>query len=385
MVLDKKRIAYLIYANKNPGGMERVLSNKVNYLAALPNYEVYIITTDQDNRPPFFEISNNVLQIDLNINYFENKNRLFIFKFLIFINKQVKHRKRLKNILKKNNIDITISMYGNETMFLPSLKDGSKKFFELHFSMNYRKIMDTLLGHNVLHRISTKYRRYREIKAINKYDEFTVLTHEDKKQWETVIHRPINVIPNFISHNTERISNVSSKVVVAIGHLDVVKGFNRLIEAWQKIADEHKDWQLHIYGDGPLKQSLNQQIIDYNCENNIKILPPTHDIESIYYNSSIFVLSSYSEGFPMVLLEAMDAGLAVVAYNCKCGPSDMIVNGYSGLLVEEGNILKLSEAISKLIKDTSLRILLGNNARMSVRENFNRDIIMQNWIKLFEK
>ena len=53
MFLDKKRIAYLIYANKNPGGMERVLSNKVNYLAALPNYEVYIITTDQDNKPPF--------------------------------------------------------------------------------------------------------------------------------------------------------------------------------------------------------------------------------------------------------------------------------------------------------------------------------------------
>ena len=164
-------------------------------------------------------------------------------------------------------------MYGNETMFLPSLKDGSKKFFELHFSMNYRKIMDALLGNNLLHRISTKYRRYREIKAINKYDEFTVLTYEDKKQWETVIHRPINVIPNFISHNAERISNVSSKVVVAIGHLDVVKGFNRLIKAWQKIADEHKDWQLHIYGDGPLKQSLNQQIMDYNCEDNIKIIP----------------------------------------------------------------------------------------------------------------
>lgn len=383
--MDKKiKIAYLIYATNNSGGMQRVLSNKVNILSQHPAYQIYIITTDQDNRPSYFTIHDNVTQIDLGINYHKYRNGFFIIKLVDFFCKQRIHRKKLENTLRALDIDITISMYGNETMFLPFLKDRSKKIFELHFSMNFRKIMDENLHRNLLYRLSTLYRRYMELRAINYYDAFVVLTNEDREQWIKYVKRPIIVIPNFIIGGNTK-SSLSNKIVVAVGNLDVVKGFDRLISAWSLISHDNPEWNLHIYGCGYLKDALLKQIISMGVENTVTIHPPTKNIAAVYESSSIFVLSSRSEGFPMVLLEAMDKGLAVVAFACKCGPKDIVNNAENGFLVSEGNIQGLADTISMLMNDFKLRRKIGANAYAMVHERFNAKKVMEQWYDLFEK
>lgn len=117
------------------------------------------------------------------------------------------------------------------------------------------------------------------------------------------------------------------------------------MEAWNLIAKKYDSWEIAIFGDGDLKTTLNNKITEYNLSDSMKIQNPTDKIFDEYNNSSIYVLSSRFEGFPLVLLEAMSCGLPCVAFDCPHGPSDIITHGEDGLIVPLGDIRKLAEAI----------------------------------------
>lgn len=98
------------------------------------------------------------------------------------------------------------------------------------------------------------------------------------------------------------------------------KGFDLLIESWSIVTRQHPDWKLHIYGDGVLRTSLQQQIDQAGIGQTCFLEPTTEHIADKYCESSIFVLSSRFEGFGMVITEAMACGVPPVAFACPCGP-----------------------------------------------------------------
>jgi len=356
--------------------MERVLANKANYWSENKKYQTYIITTEQKGRVPFFYFHPSIKHYDLNINYGEDINCSFVVKIFRFFRKKKLHRKRLTALLYEIKADIVISMFGNETSFLPAIKDGSKKVLEIHFSKFFR------LQHNRtgLWKLVDKFRSWQDENTVQKFDRFIVLTHEDKAFWHS--QHNITVIPNANLLVSTRSAELTNCNVITVGRLSYQKGFDRLIEAWSIVHKTKPDWCLSIFGDGELKKELSAQIISLKLEDSIKILPPTLNIGEEYYRSSLFVLSSHYEGLPMVLLESMAYGLPVVAFACKCGPKDIITNGKDGLLIEEGNIFALAEGIIKLICDEKLRKQMGKAAYLKSK-SYSEDIIMEKWQELF--
>ena len=185
-------------------------------------------------------------------------------------------------------------------------------------------------------------------------------------------------------HLSDSFSDVRIKRVIAVGRLDYQKGFDRLIKAWQKvhISGRFEDWSLDIFGQGEWHGMLQQMIDNAGLQNSVRINRPTNDIMNEYIKSSLIVMTSNYEGFGMVLVEAMACGTPAVAFDCKCGPRDIIKHGENGYLVANGDIDGLAEAMMLLMDDEKKRKLFSIKARQVV-DTYSEENVMSLWIKLF--
>lgn len=369
------KIVYCIAGTCHSGGMERVLANKANYLAK-QGYEVLIVTTDQQGLPPFFPLDRRIRSLDLDVNYEENNGKSFLNKLLHYPLKQYRHRKRLAAVLKREKPDVTISMFCNDAGFMTHIKDGSAKVLEIHFS----KFKRLQYGRRGLWRLADLWRSKQDEKLVKKFDKFVVLTEEDKGYWGSLPN--MTVIPNANTFVTDQTALLENKKVIAIGRYTYQKGFERLIEAWRMLSAQFPDWKLDIIGDGEEREALQNQIHAYGLENQIALLKPTRQIAQLYLDASLLVLSSRYEGLPMVLIEAQTFGLPIVAFQCKCGPKDVVTDKETGFLVPEGDVEKLAKGMSALMKDEALRKEMGRKARLASLR-YDENAIMRQWTDLF--
>lgn len=370
------KIVYCIAGTYNSGGMERVLANKANWLVRR-GYELVIITTDQMGRKPFFELDSRIICFDLGINYEENNGKPFWNKVFNYPIKQFKHKRKLNKILKELRADIVISMFCNDAAIIPSVKDGSKKLLEIHFS-RFKRIQ---YGRTGVWKLADKLRSYNDLKVVYRYDRFIVLTEEDKKYWGDLEN--IQVIPNAISFTFNEPSDLTEKRVIAVGRYCYQKAFDRLIDAWNIVCQEVSDWTLYLVGEGEDRLALQGQIERLGLRDKIILGKSEVDMKTIYRNASLLVLSSRYEGLPMVLLEAQAAGLPIVSFMCKCGPKDVLEDGLDGILVQEGNVQALAEGILTIIRDDALRKRMGAMAYQ--RSNrYSEEYVMWQWVMLFE-
>lgn len=172
--------------------------------------------------------------------------------------------------------------------------------------------------------------------------------------------------------------------IIAIGRLVPLKGFDLLLAAFAKVAEEFPEWQLDIFGQGPLREELEKQRDQLGVKNQVHFRGITTDVDAEPERSDIFVLSSRIEGFPNVLLEAMASGVAVIAADCKFGPGEIVDNENNGLLIPTENIPALTLALQRLMSDAELRRKLGNAARV-VQERYAEEKIVNRWINLIEE
>ncbi|OYD42800.1 glycosyl transferase family 1 [Sphingobacterium cellulitidis] len=371
------KIVYCILGTFNSGGMERVLANKANYLAQL-GVEVTIITSDQNNRKPYFDLDQRINQIDLGINYTENNNSGLLKKLFAYPKKQALHKKKLEEHLKSIKPNITISLFDHEVDLLPKIDDGSKKIVEIHFS-RFKRMQ---YGRTGIWRLIDQFRSKRDLRIVQEYDKFVVLTEEDKAYWGEIPN--IVVIPNANSFQIQEKSNLDSQKVIAVGRYDYQKRFEDLIESWKIVQQKEPNWQLNIYGKGPEKDAL-QQLIDHSLLNDSVFLrEPVRDIDKKYSESSLIVMTSRYEGLPMALLEGQAAGLPMVSYACKCGPRDIIKEGVNGFLLEEGDKEGVANKILTIIRDKELRDEMGRNS-FEMSKNFSEEVVMNKWIQLFNQ
>ena len=373
------KIIYCIPSLYLAGGMERVLTLKANYFAEVYGYETIIILTDGEDKKPFYELSPRVKIINLNINFEELNGKPIIRKILLYLKKQYKYKNKLKKCLFEIKPDITISMLRREINFINSIKDGSVKIGEIHFSKaNYRDLNgEKIFGH--IQKLIAHLWMKQLIHQLKKLDKFITLTDQDRQMWTEL--KNVETINNPLSFSPGITSKCENKQVIAAGRYVNQKGFDLLIEAWSIVEKKHPDWELHIFGDGDRK-SLELLFDKYDIKNCF-LEYSTSDISTKFINSSIYVLSSRYEGMPMVLLEAIAFGLAVVSFDCPCGPKDIITNRIDGVLVESGNTIQLANEICTLIENDDLRKEMGFNAQKNA-EKYRIENICQLWKNLFE-
>ena len=369
------RILYCLAGTFNSGGMERIVIDKANWLAC-HGYSVTIVTTEQNGQTDFFPIHEKVKRIDLDILYSKTNTYGVIQKAIARRKLLRKHKSAITQVLKSIKPDIVISTFGNEVGFLPSINDGSRKIAELHFSRWYR----LQLNRKGIWKLVDKYLTYTDFQILKKYDKFVCLTNEDKQNWKQI--KNIEVIPNFIENKSQHSAKLNAKSMIAVGRLSYQKGYDRLIEAWRSVADKYPDWTLNIFGGGELKVDLEKTIQELNLADVIKLHLPSNNIMMEYAKNSALVLSSRYEGLPMVMLEAMSVGLPLISFDCQCGPRDIINTCDNGLLVKEGDVQGLVNAIIQVIENQSLRLKLGANS-LANTSRFNRDCVMKKWVQLF--
>lgn len=373
------KITYIYTALVTRGGADRVITNKANWLAEY-GYDVMIVTDTQLGREPIYPLSPKVILQDLAIDFSLEYGHSLPVRAWWYFKLMRQYRKKLTEVLMKRQSDVVITTLGRDLDFLTKIKDGSVKIGESHIARQFSRNFHLMEQKGCLHKMIAQRWRKKQEKDVSKLDALVLLTREDANSWKGVTNT--FVIPNPTPFYPEESSTCESHKAICVGRLNEQKGYEYLIDAWTIVSKRHPDWILNAYGSGEIKEQLLMRIDEKGVSNSLILNEPTSDIIGKYLESSIYIMSSRFEGFPMVLLEAMSCGLPCVSFDCPNGAKDIIEDGRNGFLVEYLNVNALAESICKLIEDESLRKMLGQTAKEDVMM-YLPDSIMKLWIDLF--
>jgi glycosyltransferase involved in cell wall biosynthesis len=370
------------------GGLQRIVIEKANYFADVFGYKVYIVTAERfkNERPkqPFFHLSKNVEIIALPINFAYYTNHLNLFKLLfLYSTLIIKYRKELKKILIEKNIDICISLCGNELMFMNYFKDKSKKIAEIHYNLNTVNFAVTSKHKGFIWKLIGSFRMKFVIFNTKRLDRLIVLTKSEKTEWLKT-NNNITQVYNFNTITPTKTTDLESKSFISVGRLEYEKGFDKLINIWKDIVEIHPDYLLDIYGDGSQKENLQKIIDNLHLNNNVFLKGQSNNIAEEYANHYAYIMTSIYEGFGLVLVEAMSCGLPCIAFDCKSGPKEIIENNKNGFIIKAEDNNTMVKRICQLIEDKNLALRMSNNAIIRSKD-FDKDKIMNQWKDLFEE
>ena len=377
------KIVYVIDSLASKGGAERILSDKMNYMAAHYGYEVYVVTCYQDfaTMPNAYYLSDQVTQINLNIPYYSQYK--YGYPKRLWVKHQLYQRllHGLTETIQRIDPDVLIGLGYFNADLVSGIPCRAKKIVESHEARIFT-MSDRGLSRSLPSRLFMRYYKKRYFRRVERQADVVVtLTTGDAKEWQRA--RRVEVIPNFTVMAVSRLSDVMTKRVIAVGQLEWQKGFDRLIEAWQTVEQRHPDWSLTIFGSGTLEGDLQRLIMDRSLKT-VSIHPFTPTIADEYGQSAVFALSSRFEGFGLVLLEAMQAGLPCVTFDCPFGPSDVVKDGKNGFVVPDGDVERFAECLLRLIEDQKLRQQFSA-ASVERARVFDVDTVMQQWKDLLEE
>lgn len=371
------KILYVYKALAIWGGIERVLIDKINYLANF-GYSVYVITADQGEHIIPYHLDNRVNYEDLKIMSHKQYEYPLIRRILEKIHLSILFKKRLKQRINSINPDIIICVTEYYVDVILGITKGKIPVIaENHSNYKYTKHLNK---QNPIKLILRK----RYMHSLKKASVIVSLTQKDTMDWKKKYGHVVT-IPNVVHLNPNaNTSSYENHRVIFVGRLAAQKGWKDLIKIWKIIHRKYQDWELDYYGDGEDKNDFLSIINKYQDHIGIVYHEPVHDIFSKYCESSIFIMTSVYEPFGLVLPEAMSCGLPVVAFDCNYGPREIITDGTNGFLIYNRNIDEFVYRLSCLIENEPLRKQLGQNAITSSQQ-FSKDIVMSKWIDLFNE
>lgn len=264
------------------------------------------------------------------------------------------------SFLTHTNNDVIISLIGKKVPLIVSEHSKFSRFYSIRTNLS-------------------RYLFYRFASAI------TVLTSKDLERWRARYPK-IYYMPNPLKISYGKDSNEKrNKVIMAAGRVEAwrIKGFDTLIRCWDELQNEFPDWKCWIAGDYSRKDIEElADLVPSGAMEKVKFLGFRDDIRKLMQTSEIFCLTSRVEGFPMVLAEAMDAHCCCVSFDVENGPSEIIEDGKSGLLVANQNMNDLKNKLRLVMSDETLRHQLASQTTISI-ERFSTDKIVSRWEKLF--
>lgn len=346
---------YIIILNiTRTGGTERAAINLANILIKKYDVTILSLNSQKDDRP-YFIVSDKVRLINLSL----SEIPLNLYQKLKW---QIKTCKKLSNIIIQNSI--VIGTGHNINIMLPFIK-GSKTIACEHIQLDsipksHRKIM----------------------KLLYKYNDSLVVLSQTAHDKFIGYNNNIKIIPNALPFETKEPSKLINKRIIMVGRLSNEKGYDRIVQIAKNLKTNHSDWTIDIFGSGPIEQDLNKLYKTEGIEKWVRINKPVKNIQSEYLNSSIYMMTSYNEALPMVLLEAKACGIPLIAYECE-GTKSLITNNFDGFLIQNNNIEDFNTKLNILILNYELRKQLGENALKSCVP-FSKEQISNKWFELIE-
>lgn len=362
----------------NYGGIERFITNLANSLS--DEYYVEIISTYKLLDEPFFKLNNNVnvkyLITDLKPNknlikkYISKFNVVKLFKEIITSVKILHYKKkRMINYIKNCNSDIIISTRDIHNKWLGKYgKNGIVKIGSEHNDINSSKYVNSVSN------------------TAKNLDYFVVVSKKMVNDYEKHLSIPVIYIPNSIETLPKNFSKLNTNNIISVGRLEGVKGFEDLIKVMKFVVLKNNSIILNIIGNGSQYDLLKKKIEDLGLDNNIKLLgyKTSFELSNLYNESSIYVMTSFSESFGLVLLEAQSHKLPCIAFDSANGAKELIHDGVDGYLVKNRDIEKMAEIIIELINDKDKCKKIGENALINSKSYLSENI-KQKWVDIFEK
>lgn len=354
------KLLYITNGITGAGGLERVLSVKASLLAEDFGYEVHLLSLNENGKQPFFSFSEKLHLHSVEVS--GNPIQFFL-----------QYKKKIQRIVDEVQPEIiSVCDDGLKGFFLPQIiRTKAKWIHESHASL--------LLG-NKGKGVPALKKAQHQLKQIlgNRFSKIILLTKGNRKEWRL---KNVEVIPNPSPFHLSETSTLQNKKIIAVGSYSYNKGYDLLMKIWQKIESDFPDWELNIYGSATYENLYKQA--EQLSLSIIHFFAPIPDIETKYLESSIFVLASRSEGFGMVIIEAMSCGVPVISFDCPNGPADIITNNQDGYLIKNGNVNEFAEKLKLLIVDSDLRKKMGREAKQK-SENYDPITIVKQWDKLFK-
>lgn len=376
-------IAYIYPAFINIGGADKIIISKANYMADHWGYEVYLITDSQNGLPTFFPLSPKVHLIDLDINFFQQYQYPPLKRLMVYLKLMRRYRKAMERTLQQIRPDIIISTFSRDAKFVGLFKKYAKAVIaEVHTTKKNIRALPNLRLKGGFYIFLAAYIERQLNNSAKRFDEVVVLNSLEEDLWKPV--RKVRVIHNAVQYYPEEENELKAKNVIYVGRAEYEKAPDRLIDVWRVVAEKHPDWTVSMYCTGAMLDKLKARVRDYGLEQQVRFMPPTKDMLSAYMSSSICVLTSRFEGFPVVLQEAMGCGIPCVSFNCPSGPRYIITDQEDGYLVRDGDIDGFAEKVCLLMEDEALRRRLGRQAKQSMAR-YGADVIMAQWRELFER
>ena len=366
------RVLYIFRSLAVWGGIERVLVDKMNYLASVFGYEVYMLTTCQGDHPIPYHIDSAVHLDDLGIQFHRQYQYQGLHRILDGYQRTRLFEKRLSERLLVIRPDVIICTTADPVNSIAKVKGSIPLVVESHSICSRTFGEKGLRQRHVAHLLK---------KGLKKASCVVALTNGDAMEWRA-FHPNVKVIPNIVHLNEGGISNCQNKRVIWVGRFDYQKRPLEMVQIWQQIHPAFPEWHLDIYGEGELKQLLQNAISSQNM--NIHLHEPTNQILDAYRHSSLLVATSLYEPFGLVIPEAMSCGLPVISYDSQFGPASIISDGNDGFLIENDNQEMFVNRLSRSMHDEPLRMFMGMNAIESSKR-FSSDIIMPKWETLFSE
>jgi len=297
-------------------------------------------------------------------------------------------RNRIKRILLRPRMSKQISSHlneydyvlGNSTyryLLLPRNKAPYKQLELFHTDYDERLASNNKPLDRIRIRITLWYRN----RLYKRLDQLIVLTKRSKTRFEQAGIKNCTVIPNGIGSPTTFVDTQrTSGKLLFIGRLDPLKGLSYLLDAWAVLSKKHPQISLNLYGSGDAKPYITDRIRHEQLQR-ITLNPPTDQTEQVMAQHDILLFPSLWEGFPLVLLEALNAGLPPVSFDCQTGPAEIIRNGEDGFVVPVRDTAQFVEKIDLLLMDKSLWRNFSNRGRVNI-QRYRWDTISQLWANM---
>lgn len=193
-------------------------------------------------------------------------------------------------------------------------------------------------------------------------------------------------IPNVIERIPEKIAPLDEKRLVSVGRLSPEKGFMDLLKIFTLLKKDYPDWRLDIVGDGVEKERLAKFIKEHDLEDSVTLhgFRDKDYIDELLHKSSIYLLTSYTESFGIVLIEAMSHGVPCIAFDSAEGARDLIQSGKNGYLIKNRSYSAFIKKVEDLIKRKEERKRVGKVSRQGVKQ-YTCEVVKEQWFNLIEK
>lgn len=358
------------------GGIERAITDVANSIC--PNYDVTIVSTYKLYEKPINELCSNVkveYLTDLKPNKKELKEALKKLNLMQALKETIKaikvlylKKKLMIEYIKRCDSDVIISTRDIHNSWLG--KYGSKSATKIGWEHNH-------------HHGNMKYAD-KIINSVKNLDYLVLVSKDLNEFYSKKTKTNCIYIPNMIEKSSVK-SKLKDKNIVSIGRLEPVKGYNDLIDVFAKVNQKYPDWYLNIIGDGKEKDNLYNKIKDNNLGEKIKLhgYLTKKEMEPILEKSSIYVMTSLTESFGIVLLEAFSCGIPAIAFDSAEGAREIISNNEDGFLIKDRNKEEMANKICELIDDYDKRKTMGKNG-LEKSCDYDFDKVKEKWINIIE-